>query len=319
MKAMPTVDILLATYNGARYLPDLLDSLARQTFKDWRLIVRDDGSTDGTVALIEAWARNGAHRVRMLSDGRGGLGACGNFDALLSASDAPYFMFCDQDDVWLPEKAARLLDLVRSAEARKGSETPIMGHSDLALVGPDLRMIHPSFKRYVRIASPPASRLWRLVLVSNVVTGCASLGNAALRDMALPVPAHAAMHDWWLALVASTFGEIVYLPEATVLYRQHDLNAVGAKSWSIPAVAYRLLTAPGVHIDKAKASVKRSQEQAAAFAARYATELRSECRALIAEYGNISARPIWSRKSFLLRNQLWGRNLIYTAILLLLV
>jgi glycosyltransferase involved in cell wall biosynthesis len=316
---MVKVDILLATYKGAEYLAELLESLERQTFTDWRLIVRDDGSTDETVPLVEAWAAARAHKVRIISDGRGQLGACGNFDALLAASEAPYFMFCDQDDVWLPEKASRLLDLIRSVEALKGEDVPIMAHSDLSLVDPLLRPIHPSFKRYVRIRALSADRLWRVLLVSNIITGCASIGNAALRRMALPIPPQAAMHDWWLALVAAMLGEIAYLPEATVLYRQHGVNTVGAKSWSLPAVVFRLLTSPSVHIGKARRSIRRTQEQATVFASRYAGSLDSDVRALVGDYGRLNSRPIWYRKAFLLRHRLWGRNPIYSAMLLLLV
>jgi hypothetical protein len=213
----------------------------------------------------------------------------------------------------------RLLDLIQSVEAHKGLDTPILGHSDLALVDSELREIYPSLNRYVRLGTAPADGLWRLVMVSNIVTGCASIGNAALRRMALPIPPKAAMHDWWLALVAASFGEIAYLPEATVLYRQHGLNTVGAKSWSLWAVVLRLLTSPSLHIGKARSSVRRSQEQAAVFASRYADLLGPDMRAVVCGYGNIRTKPMPHRKAFLVRNRLWGRNPIYTAILMVLV
>jgi hypothetical protein len=256
--------------------------------------------------------------VRIISDGCGRLGACGNFGALLAASEAPYFLFCDQDDVWLPEKASRLLDLMQSVEALKGTHVPIMAHSDLSLVDELLCSIHGSFHRYARIGVPPADRMWRLIMVSNIVTGCASIGNAALRRIALPIPPQAAMHDWWLALVAAMFGNVAYLPEATVLYRQHGVNTVGVKSWSLPAVMLRLLTSPCVHIGRARRSVRRSQEQATAFASRYDTLLDANISALIGGYGRLSSKPVWYRKAFLLRNRLRGRNPIYSAMLLIL-
>jgi glycosyltransferase involved in cell wall biosynthesis len=315
---MPAIDILLATYNGATYLPALLESLESQTFQDWRLLVRDDGSTDDSVSIIEAWAGGGKRPVRIIADDRGSLGTCGNFDALLEHSDAPYFMLCDQDDVWRPEKVSQLFDLIQSVEAQKGSGVPILAHSDLALVDSDLRPVHPSLHRYVRLGTAPAEGLWRVVLVSNIVTGCASIGNAALHKAALPIPPQAAMHDWWLALVAATFGEIVYLPESTVLYRQHGLNAVGASSWSLGAVALRLLRSPGLQLGKARSSVRRSQEQAAVFSARYWNALAPDVRAVVGGYGNIRAKSLPYRKAFLVRNRLWGRNPIYTAILMIL-
>src|SRR6476619_5383592 len=140
----PTVDVLLATFNGARFLPEQLESLERQTHSDWRLIVRDDGSTDRSVAIVNAFAERHRERVQVLFDNRGRLGSCGNFAALLEASDAPYFMFCDQDDWWLPHKIADLLSTLRAVAARRGAETPLLVHSDLILVDNELRVLHRS-------------------------------------------------------------------------------------------------------------------------------------------------------------------------------
>jgi glycosyltransferase involved in cell wall biosynthesis len=315
---MATIDILLATYNGSPYLGELLESLESQTFQDWRLVVRDDGSSDDSLEIVRAWARRRRQPVEIISDALGPLGACGSFAALMEHSRSPYFALCDQDDVWLPAKLAELLAIMREAETRRGAETPILAHSDLSVVDAQLRPIHPSLNRYVQIRDPPAGQPWRVVLVSNIVTGCASMGNSALRRTALPIPPEAAMHDWWLALVAATFGEIVYLAEPTVLYRQHSVNSVGAGSWSLPGVMLRLLTSPRAHIGKAVSNVRRSQDQAAVFASRYSHMLSSDVRAVLIGYGNIRAKPLPYRKAFLVRHRLRGRNPIYTAILMIL-
>src|SRR5437763_17125550 len=99
-----TVDILLATFNGAKYLPELLSSLEGQSRADWRLIVRDDLSSDASPAILDAFAERHAGRVDVLRDERGRLGSVANFAALMEVSAAPYFMFCDQDDIWLSSK-----------------------------------------------------------------------------------------------------------------------------------------------------------------------------------------------------------------------
>lgn len=101
---MPLVDILLATYNGAKYLPEQLASLESQTHGDWRLIVRDDGSSDGSLDLVRDWAVETGSDLVVLEDGESRLGPAQSFGQLLARSDAPYFAFCDQDDVWLAEK-----------------------------------------------------------------------------------------------------------------------------------------------------------------------------------------------------------------------
>lgn len=316
---MTSIDILLATYNGAEYLPELLESLDQQSLQDWRLIVRDDGSTDETVRIIKTWADGRERPVRIIDDGRGPLGACGNFDALLEHSQAPYFALCDQDDVWLPTKLADLLARLQKVEAQKSDAVPVLVHSDLRVVDQRLNPVHPSFKRYMRIGTPPSGRMRRRLLVYNTVTGCASIGNAALRRAALPIPPEAVMHDWWLALVAAMFGEIVYLPEATVLYRQHGLNSIGASSWSLPAILHRLVRSPTYHIGKARSIVRRTQVQAKAFSLRFGPSLDTDNREVIETYGGLSSLPAWQRKAFLVRNRLWGRNAIYTASLLVLV
>ena len=115
------IDILLATCNGALYLPEQLDSLLAQTCRGWRLLVRDDGSSDGTREILENY-RSRHPDVIMIIPGEGqNLGACGNFSCLLEQSDAPYIMFCDQDDVWLPDKIEITLTAMRELE-RQGEE-----------------------------------------------------------------------------------------------------------------------------------------------------------------------------------------------------
>ena len=96
------IEILLATYNGERFLAEQLDSIIAQTHKNWWILARDDGSTDGTLALLKAYKVQLVDKMEILEDGRGNLGSVGNFSALMEASTAEYVAFCDQDDVWLP-------------------------------------------------------------------------------------------------------------------------------------------------------------------------------------------------------------------------
>src|SRR5262245_40587271 len=115
-----TIDILLATYNGAAYLAEQLDSIEAQTHPNWRLIARDDGSTDGTLAVIETFRARHSEKVVVLRDEDGNIGLVQNFSRLMEASTAPYAAFCDQDDVWLPEKLSLCLERMRDLEAEHG-------------------------------------------------------------------------------------------------------------------------------------------------------------------------------------------------------
>jgi glycosyltransferase involved in cell wall biosynthesis len=221
-----SIDILLATYNGAVYLPAQLDSLLAQTHEDWRVIARDDGSSDQTLSVLEAYSRNHPGKFLILHDG-GRVGAKASFSRLIAQSSAPYIAFCDQDDVWVPDKLEVLLDALRSEEICVGSRIPLLAHSDLEVVDEKLELMNASFWVYQGI-DPSRDGLSRL-LVQNVVTGCALLCNRALANAALPIPESAFMHDYWLALMASAIGRIVPVPRALVKYRQHGRNTLGAK------------------------------------------------------------------------------------------
>lgn len=223
----PVIDILCATWNGAAYLGEFMESLQRQTHPHWRLWVRDDGSTDGTLALLEALAAADLRIALLPPDGQR-LGAAGSFARLWerAAPHATYLAFADQDDVWLPHKLARSLARLREEEARCGADTPVLLHTDLAVVDEALRPVASSFRAYAGLGALEAPLAERVA--HNVVTGCTVLANAALRMRSVPIPPDI-MHDAWVACVAVTCGRTVHLDEATVAYRQHGANTIGAR------------------------------------------------------------------------------------------
>ncbi|MGH7508229.1 MAG: glycosyltransferase family 2 protein [Gemmatimonadales bacterium] len=226
-----SVTILLSTYNGSRFLAEQIESIRRQSFTNWNLLVRDDGSSDETVWVVESMAA-ADRRVALLKDRRGNLGPTGSFGVLLEhvlESGAGYVALADQDDIWELNKLARQVDLLEREEREVGETTPLLVHSDLAVVREDLSLVHPSFFAFQGLRRPADWPLGRL-LIQNVVTGCTTLFNRALLRVAVPVPP-VIMHDWWLALCAVASGRVVYLPEPTVRYRQHGQNAQGSRGW----------------------------------------------------------------------------------------
>ena len=242
MATLPSYAIVLSCYNGSAYIADQIESIRGQTAADWRLYVRDDGSSDDTrERLARAVARD--RRVSIVTTPAGNLGAPASFEALLAyvaARGESYVFLSDQDDVWLPDKAARMLSAVAEREAHVGVGVPLLVHSDLRVVGPDLELRHPSFFQYQGL-DPRADAHPVRLLLRNAVTGCATLVNRALLERALPFP-HVAMHDWWLAQCAAVFGEIVLVENATVLYRQHAANVLGARG--IHGTVLRTLAGP---------------------------------------------------------------------------
>ena len=228
------IDILLPTFNGAAFLEEQLDSIFRQSNADFRLLVRDDGSTDGTRAVLARWAAARQNVVCIDPEGAH-LGPAASVSRLLERSQAPYVMLCDQDNVWRPEKIAVLLARMHRLEEELGSQTPILVHSDLVVVDSSLRTLHPSFWACRRL-DPVRGVTLRRLTVENVVAGCSAMINRALADQCLPIPQQAIMHDWWMALVAAARGRIECVAEPLTLYRQHAASAVGVRRPGLAAI-----------------------------------------------------------------------------------
>lgn len=219
---MARVAILLSTYQGERYLTPQLHSLLSQTHQDWVLYWRDDGSTDGTPGLMRDFmARLEAGRAIALAD-NGRLGTTESFIRLLRRAHAdgnPLVAFADQDDVWLPEKLARGVRALASVT----EPLPALYFARQVLVDAGLRRIALSF----RLRRPPG---FPACLTQNLATGCTVLMNrAAMALVAGSTPPPGSLHDWWSYIMVSAHGgPLLADPEPTVLYRQHESNAIGA-------------------------------------------------------------------------------------------
>ena len=226
------IHILLSTYNGERYLSEQLDSIIAQTVADWRLFVRDDGSTDTTVQLLEKYAK-ADRRIRLITDGEN-IGACRSFERLLTqCGEADYYAFADQDDVWKPEKLAVCLDQMHRQEHIYPAK-PIVVHTDLQVVDEHLHEIAPSFWRYSNIRPELVDANLRYLAICNSVTGCAMFFNRAARETALPFRETAYMHDAWVALsTAAAGGKVIPLSATPIAYRQHQTNVLGAVPYTL--------------------------------------------------------------------------------------
>jgi glycosyltransferase involved in cell wall biosynthesis len=289
-----TIAILLATYNGAPYLAQQLDSLLVQTNRDWHLLVRDDLSTDETFDILRRYQEQHPTKITIVPNEGEVLGASGNFGALLTLADAPFTMFCDQDDVWLPDKIELTLAAMQRLEALHGKAMPLLVHTDLRVVDSNLLEIAPSLWRYQK-TDPSAITLNRL-LVQNVATGCTVMINRSLRELAVPMPAEARMHDWWLALVAGAFGRIAHIQTPTILYRQHDCNDSGAAPLNL-IVAMRKIFAPSKLL-KTNEFVKRLQRQAAAFLQRYGNMLPPRTRTVLEIYSCLQEQGFFKERYY---------------------
>ena len=223
----PEIQVLLATYNGQHFLREQIDSILSQTLPSVSILARDDGSTDNTPQILEDYARRLPGRLCIVPTEAPTGSARDNFLALLQAAEAPYVAFADQDDVWVPQKLELEMQAMRSLEQRYGASTPLLVFSDLEVVDDALRPLAPSFWRHRSLDPRNIDRLGRL-LMENVVTGCTALLNAPLASLARSMPESAVIHDWWVALLASTLGHSAAVEKPLVLYRQHQNNVIGA-------------------------------------------------------------------------------------------
>lgn len=222
------IDILLATYNSARFIRAQIDSILAQDCRDWQLLIRDGGSEDDTLDIIRQFCSNHSDRIRLLpSCGRSTV--MDNFSALLEVSSASYVMFADHDDVWLKDKVGKSLTAMNRAEAQYGTETPLLIFTDMHVVDEKLNPLANSYFNYQRLN--PARTELNYLLVQNIPSGCTMMINRQLTDWSLPLVWGAVMHDHWIALVAGVFGRIFFLDDATLLYRQHSDNIFGASKY----------------------------------------------------------------------------------------
>lgn len=227
-----SIFILLSTYNGEKYINELLESIINQSFSGWNLLIRDDGSSDKTIEIIKLYAESDS-RIQIIDDDRGNVGVVRSFSLLAefayTQKGSDYVMFSDQDDVWHPDKVEVTLEQMIYIKSQYSDNFPIAIHTDLRVVDNIGNEISSSFMKLQRISNEMNDPL-RVLLIQNYVTGCTLMLNRPLMKLALPFPTTVMMHDWWVALCASTFGKIGFVNKSTIDYRQHENNTVGAKS-----------------------------------------------------------------------------------------
>lgn len=293
------VDILLSTYNGAQFIPEQIESLLAQTNQGWKLLIRDDGSTDATLQLLYSYQAKYPERINVIPGGN--LGVIQSFNELLKLSDSPYVMFCDQDDRWFPDKVEIMLRAVRSVEEENSVAIPVMAFSDLALMDEEGAELNLGFWGQHGV-NPHHSTLNRLLL-QNVVTGCACIFNRALVQKALPIPQEAIMHDWWLALNAVLFGKLVVIDRQTVYYRQHSGNQVGARGVNFNRLLQLYKSGESIK-GRVAMILRRTTAQAAALLRVHSGTMSCESRNLIENFSRLGSANYLQRNRFLLRNRI---------------
>ncbi|MFA6917103.1 MAG: glycosyltransferase family 2 protein [Parachlamydiales bacterium] len=299
--SQPSIEILLAVYNGGLFLPRQLASIAAQTYPNWTILARDDGSTDDSMAILEEFAIRHPGKMKIIRSNKN-LGVIGNFDALIQASSAPYLSFCDQDDIWDFDKLEISLQKMQEMEKGLPKEIPLLVHSDLRLADDHNRLIHPSYWNFTRIFPSKTTTLNRL-LAQNVVTGCAMFCNRALVMQASPLPKEALMHDWWIALVAAGIGKIGVIDKQTLSYRQHENNTLGA-------IKFGTMEHIRASMDRIKELSEKKQLQAKTFKQRYYNLLNPKDQEVLDIYLSLNTMGFIRSRWNILRHGLWKQGLL---------
>lgn len=297
----PAIDILIPMFNGGNFIEEQLLSILDQKEASTTILIKDDGSTDNSLAKVKAIKHPEKYKVKVLSDGSKKMGLNESLNQLFENASGEYSCVSDQDDVWIKEKTALCLDAMRKLEQRHGTKTPILIHTDLTVASTDLATIHSSFMAYRKL-DPEKSHL-NYLLVQNNVTGCTMMINKALREKAMPIPKSACVHDWWIALVACLTGVTEFVNHPTVLYRQHERNQIGARKYTIPYMTKRLLS-----YSTLKSDIAAAIKQAEVLYERYAMELPSQKKNQLRSFIALRQMPFLQRKLQIFKNGFYKQD-----------
>jgi len=219
----PQIQILLSTYNGSSFLKEQLDSILGQTARNWQLLIRDDGSTDGTREIIQEYQTRFPDKMKLVSGGSGG-DSSSSFMSMLPFAEAPYLMFCDQDDVWTAEKVETAFHEIVALE----KQSPIaLYFTDMKVVDKEMKKLEPSFFKQQKL-KPEWSENPYFAFAQSMGAGCTMIFTQALVQQLHQIKTPLFQHDHWLLMHASFYGKVGFSAEKTVLYRQHESNAVGS-------------------------------------------------------------------------------------------
>lgn len=299
------VNILMSTYNGQQFLAEQIRSIQDQSYTDWTLFIRDDGSSDNTKEILKDFERQDSRIHLIDSDKSDNLGVIKSFHKLVNHDRADYYFFSDQDDVWLPNK----LELSLKEAQYYLADLPLMVYMDLKVVNQDLEIMTESM---VKSQSHHANTELVQELTENTVTGGVAMINHALAEMWQETD-DILMHDWYLALLASAFGNLVFIDQPGELYRQHSDNVLGArtlskrfKKWIRPHILF------AVYWDL----IKNSQKQA-----RHLLQmpLSQSNRELIEAFVTIMDKPMLERfrilRKYGLRKNKAFHTLVFTTLI----
>lgn len=295
---MEKIQILLSAYNGEKYLKQQLDSIRNQSYKNFSLLIRDDGSKDNTVNIVEKYIEDNPEIEIGLIKGEN-LGVLGSFMKLIELSDdnCSFYSFADQDDIWFKDK------LLRAAGKMKAGKYLIYSSSFTPV---NYKLEEIKFKR------PLIKPSFYNAIVENIATGCTIVFSKKMKDKVKGKDiAGASIHDWWLYIVATALGDMFYDPEPSLFYRQHEGNSIGSKDGFIKKWKSR--------IKRFSSWRKEIFNHLALLAFHYGKELDEEKSACLNEFLKYKKLSFFKRIKYLKHIKIYRQNRIDNFIFKILI
>ncbi len=305
------ITIIMAVYNGQEYIREQLESLKDQTYTEWRLVIRDDRSSDKTAEIVKKFSDEVEQEVIFKVNEKPSGSAKNNFALLINdAKESDYVMFCDQDDIWKKDKIEITFNKMKQAEERYGRDFPLLVHGDVEVIDENGNINADSMFEMSHINAD--SKLSQ-ILIQNHVTGCTMMCNkkliAGISEYASSE--YIIMHDYLAALYASVFGKIEVIKKPLLSYRQHSGNSVGAKNNNNPVYLLKRLANGRKSY---KEAMETSRNQVKFFVEIYREELAAEkyCEEyeLMSGYASLGSRAKLYRIMFYKKNHIWKNGTI---------
>ena len=206
-----TVSVIMSTYNGEKYIGEQLNSILKQTYKNIKIVIRDDGSTDRTVAIIKKYQEK--YKNIELHTGKN-LGFVRSFFELLSLAESDYYAYADQDDVWMENKVELAVNSLNEMDPTKPAL--VFGNSDY----------YDENMNFIGKGEKNKKYSFTMALFSCVAQGMTMTINKKTRDSIIhEMPKSCFFHDWWTYLVCIGLGNVAYNNVTTVKYRRRKENA----------------------------------------------------------------------------------------------
>jgi len=311
------ITVLMATWQGKEYVGEQLESILAQTRAVDRIVISDDGSTDGTLEILQEYKDRYPQQIELINHGKDEYGshlngAAANFfyllrrECSLESSSSDYWFLSDQDDIWMNDKVEKMVGKINEVQEGVESGSPILLYSDVKVVDGNKHILSDSLFAYQHMN--PDRVEFSEVLVENPVTGGAAMFNQALLKLVAKTPASCIMHDWWLALAASCFGSIICLQEPLGYYRQHERNVMGAqRTGSLKDLIRRMNRSREV-----EENYRRMFEQGESFLLQYGGLMKDADRRTVQAFLSLRLRGPIRRFGTIRKHSLYKTSLVQT-------